>query len=111
GGAVARARAGGPPQLVVASTLRLAGHGEHDDASYVAPEMKKEDFARDPLERAEEFIKSEELADAETLAEWRAEAVKEVNEAISTAQEEAAPDGAEEDWCALSMRGLVDRIS
>ena len=30
GGAVERARAGGPPQLVVASLLRLAGHGEHD---------------------------------------------------------------------------------
>ena len=47
GGAVARARAGGPPQLVVASILRLAGHGEHDDASYVAPEIKQEDFARE----------------------------------------------------------------
>src|SRR5881296_2816903 len=40
GGAVKRARAGRPPQLVVAKILRLAGHGEHDDASYVAPEMK-----------------------------------------------------------------------
>ncbi|MDQ6623447.1 MAG: thiamine pyrophosphate-dependent enzyme, partial [Verrucomicrobiota bacterium] len=30
--AVKRARAGRPPQLVVASILRLAGHGEHDDA-------------------------------------------------------------------------------
>ena len=38
GGAVERARAGGPPQLVVASLLRLAGHGEHDDASYVPAE-------------------------------------------------------------------------
>ncbi len=111
GGAVARARAGGPPQLVVASTLRLAGHGEHDDASYVAPEMRKQDFARDPLERAEKFIKDEDLADAETIAEWRAEAAKEVNEAISTAQEEAAPEGSEEDWCALSTRSLVDQIS
>src|SRR5207244_6599714 len=31
--AVRRARAGRPPQLVVAATLRLAGHGEHDDRS------------------------------------------------------------------------------
>ena len=36
GGAVKRARAGRPPQLVVASVLRLSGHGEHDDASYVS---------------------------------------------------------------------------
>ena len=111
GGAVARARAGGPPQLVVAKILRLAGHGEHDDASYVAPEMRKQDFARDPVERAEEFIKENDLADAEMIAGWRAEAVTEVNEAISTAQEEAAPEGSEEDWCALSTRSLVDQIS
>src|SRR5438270_9318380 len=32
GSAVQRARAGRPPQLVVASVLRLSGHGEHDDA-------------------------------------------------------------------------------
>src|SRR5207253_2289097 len=31
GTAVNRARAGRPPQLVVTSILRLAGHGEHDD--------------------------------------------------------------------------------
>src|SRR6266567_4056550 len=30
GSAVKRARAGRPPQLVVASVLRLSGHGEHD---------------------------------------------------------------------------------
>ncbi len=111
GGAVERARAGGPPQLVVASTLRLAGHGEHDDASYVAAEIKKEDFARDSLQRAEEFIKEEGLADADTLAQWRADATAQVNEAVSTAQEEAAPDGNEEDWSAISTRTLTDRIS
>ncbi len=110
GGAVARARTGGPPQLVVASTLRLAGHGEHDDASYVAPEMREEDFARDSVLRAEELMKEEGLADAETLAQWRAEASAQVNEAINAAQEEATPVGAEEDWCALSGRNLVDQI-
>src|ERR1700736_3563438 len=41
-GAVKRARAGRPPQLVVASILRLSGHGEHDDASYVTEEIKRE---------------------------------------------------------------------
>lgn len=110
GGAVARARAGGPPQLVVASTLRLAGHGEHDDASYVAPEIREKDFARDSVLRAEALMKEEGLADAETLAQWRAEASAQVNEAINAAQEEAAPVGAEEDWCALSGRNLVDQI-
>src|SRR5438445_6162758 len=52
GGAVKRARAGRPPQLVVASVLRLSGHGEHDDASYVTHEIKREPFAQDLLKRA-----------------------------------------------------------
>ena len=43
-----RARAGRPPQLVVASVLRLAGHGRlHDDASYITDEIKQESFAQD----------------------------------------------------------------
>src|ERR1700692_4580840 len=42
GSAVKRARAGRPPQLVVASTLRLSGHGEQDDASYVTGRIKRE---------------------------------------------------------------------
>ena len=37
GRSVSRARAGGGPQMVVATLLRLCGHGEHDDAGYVDP--------------------------------------------------------------------------
>ncbi len=110
GGAVERARAGGPPQLVVASTLRLAGHGEHDDASYVAPEIKKEKFAQDPLPLTEKFILEHGLADAEKLKEWRAEVAAEVEEAVATAQNDPAPEGGEEDWCALATRRLLDPL-
>src|SRR5207253_11231506 len=39
GSAVKRARAGRSPQLVVASILRLAGHGERDDFSYVTEDI------------------------------------------------------------------------
>src|ERR1700681_2615837 len=56
GAAIKRARAGRPPQLVVASILRLAGHGEHDDASYVTDEIKREPFSRDCLKCAEKFV-------------------------------------------------------
>jgi hypothetical protein len=31
-----------------------------------------------------------------------------VEEAIAAAQQEAAPEGNKEDWCALSTRDLVD---
>jgi acetoin:2,6-dichlorophenolindophenol oxidoreductase subunit alpha len=108
GGAVKRARAGRPPQLVVASVLRLSGHGEHDDASYVTEEIKREPFARDCLKVAEQTIADLNLVDAKTLAEWHKEAAAKVDEAIATAQKEAPPDGDKEDWCAISMRNLVD---
>ena len=110
GGAVKRARAGRPPQLVVASILRLSGHGEHDDASYVTDEIKRESFARDCLKLAEQKIVDLNLADAATLKAWRAEAAAKVDEAITTAQKEAAPEAAEEDWCALSQRELADQL-
>jgi acetoin:2,6-dichlorophenolindophenol oxidoreductase subunit alpha len=109
GGAVKRARAGRPPQLIVASTLRLSGHGEHDDASYVTDEMKREPFAQDCLKRAEKVIVDLNLADTETLKSWRAEAAAKVDEAITTAQKEAAPNADEEDWCAISTRELADQ--
>ena len=111
GSAVKHARAGGPPQLVVASLLRLAGHGEHDDASYVPPEMRKEAWAQDSVQRAEQLIAERQLLDPETLKQWRAEAVAEVEKAVETAQREAAPVASEEDWCAISTRELVDTIS
>ena len=111
GGAVQRARAGAPPQLVVAHLLRLAGHGEHDDASYVPPEMRNEPFGRDSVQRTEEFIREQELVDADTLRAWREVAAAEVNEAIDIAQREAAPVASEEDWCALAQRELVDQFS
>jgi len=110
GGAVKRARAGRPPQLVVASILRLSGHGEHDDASYVTDEIKREPFARDCVKVAEQTIVDLNLADAETLAEWRRDAAAQVDQAISTAQKEAAPEGDEEDWCAISTRDIVDSL-
>src|SRR2546426_7324113 len=110
GGAVKRARAGRPPQLVVASVLRLSGHGEHDDASYVPEEVKREPFARDCLKVTEHTIVDLKLVDAETLREWRKDAAAQVDVAISTAQKEAAPEGDEEDWCAISTRDLVDSL-
>src|ERR1700736_1656699 len=86
GGAVKRARAGRPPQLVVASVLRLSGHGEHDDASYVTEEIKQQPFSRDCLKVAEQTIIDLNLLAPETLAEWRKDAVAQVEEAIAAAQ-------------------------
>jgi len=109
GSAVKRARAGRPPQLVVASVLRLSGHGEHDDASYITDEIKRQPFAQDCLKLAEKTIVDLEMADVATLQSWREDAARQVDEAIATAQKEAAPDAEKEDWCAITTRELVDR--
>jgi len=96
---------------VVASILRLAGHGEHDDASYVTDEIKREPFAQDALQRAETLILEQELMDREGLQQMRADIAAEVDEAVATAQQEDAPRGSEEDWCALSTRELADQFA
>ena len=71
-------------------------------------EIKREPFARDCLKVAEQTISDRNLLDAETLAEWRRNAVTQVDQAIATAQKEAPPEGDKEDWCAISQRELVD---
>src|SRR5476651_1627521 len=78
GGAVAKARAGDGPQLVVAKLLRLCGHGEHDDSSYVDPKLKNSPLGLDCLKTAGEFLLRQKWTDAATLATWRGEIVSEI---------------------------------
>ena len=73
-------------------------------------EIKRQPFARDCLKVAEQRIVDLNLMDAEALAEWRRDAVAQVDEAIATAQKEAPPEGDKEDWCAISTRDLVDSL-
>jgi TPP-dependent pyruvate/acetoin dehydrogenase alpha subunit len=47
---VDRAREGGGPTLIECETMRMHGHGAHDDMSYVPPEMLEQWRARDPIE-------------------------------------------------------------
>jgi pyruvate dehydrogenase E1 component alpha subunit len=52
-----RALAGDGPTLIAAHTMRMHGHGAHDDASYVPPELFEHWAARDPLERQRERLR------------------------------------------------------
>jgi pyruvate dehydrogenase E1 component alpha subunit/2-oxoisovalerate dehydrogenase E1 component alpha subunit len=108
GDAVQRAREGGGPQLVVARLLRLCGHGEHDDASYVDPKLKNSPLGRDCLKVAEEYLLSSRWADALTLAKWRQEAEKQVEDSVAQAQREPSPDPYKEVWCALASKHLSE---
>ena len=108
GQAVARARAGRGPQMVVATLLRLCGHGEHDDAGYIDPKLKKSPVGRDCLKVAEEYLIRQKWADTATLAAWRSEAIHEIEEAVAQVQREPAPDPFAEEWCALSTKHLSE---
>ena len=106
GDAVARARAGRGPQLVVATLLRLCGHGEHDDASYIDPKLKASPAGRDCLKVAEESLLRQKWTDAAALSTLRGEIVREIEEAVALVQREPAPDPFAEDWRAISTGHL-----
>ena len=101
-----RARTGRGPQLVVGSLLRLVGHGEHDDASYVDPALKK--AAHDCLALAEKHITNENWATAAEIKTWRAEATSKIEDTIATVLREPAPDPGDEQWTAISSPRLRD---
>src|SRR5439155_2039036 len=83
GEAVKRARKGSGPQMVVATLLRLCGHGEHDDAHYVDPKLKASPMGRDCLNVAEGYLREKRWADDVILESWRQEAVDQVETATA----------------------------
>jgi len=108
GRAVSKARAGSGPQMIVAQLLRLCGHGEHDDASYIDPKLKNSPAGRDCLPVAEAYLLKQGWADAQALAAWRSEAVKSIEESVAKVQREPGPDPYKEDWCALASKHLSE---
>ena len=100
--AVAAARAGKGPQMVVASLLRLAGHGEHDDNSYIGAELRAR-FG-DCVALAEARLTSEGVA---TAPYWEA-AKNAIAAAVTQALSEPGPDVAAEDWTARSLKNLTE---
>ncbi len=104
GEAVRRAREGGGPQMVVAHLLRLSGHGEHDDGSYVPEEISKGHYGRDCIDVARQQLVSHQIATEEEIQGWFDEYADEVQRAVAQAQQEAVPDPYLEDWTALSTQ-------
>ncbi len=109
GEAVSRAREGGGPQMVVAKLLRLSGHGEHDDASYVPEELKVGRYGRDCLEVAMMQMVEGGYAGVDELMAWQEETAEEVQRAVAQAQQEDTPDPYKEDWSALITKFPFNR--
>jgi acetoin:2,6-dichlorophenolindophenol oxidoreductase subunit alpha len=108
--AVANARAGRGPQIVVAELLRLCGHGEHDNAQYIDPHLKTLPLGQDCLPLAEEYLWRKGWADADATRQIRQEAVQSVEETVAKVRREPAPDPYRENWCALASRHLSERF-
>lgn len=108
--AVGRARQGHGPQMVVASLLRLCGHGEHDDATYVDPRLKQSPVGRDCLAVAEQQVVEAGAATPAQIEQWRLEFQRQVEEAVYQVQQEPAPDPYAERWEAISTTRLLDQF-
>jgi pyruvate dehydrogenase E1 component alpha subunit len=92
--AVERAREGGGPTLIEARTMRMHGHGAHDDMSYVPPELLEEWRDRDPIERYAERLVTEFGLSGADVERIRAEVGAEVDRCAAKALESPPPDPA-----------------
>ena len=88
--------------MVVARMLRLAGHGEHDDASYVPTDLREGPLGRDCVEVGEAQLIARAFATAEEIVVWREEVTDEIQRALAKAQQEPKPDPWHENWDARS---------
>jgi pyruvate dehydrogenase E1 component alpha subunit len=92
--AVDRARAGDGPTLIECHTMRMHGHGAHDDMSYVPKELFREWEARDPIATySARLVADYGFAEAE-IEGMRAEVKAEVDEGARRALEQPMPDPA-----------------
>jgi pyruvate dehydrogenase E1 component alpha subunit/2-oxoisovalerate dehydrogenase E1 component alpha subunit len=106
--AAAAARSGGGPQMIVGNLLRLSGHGEHDDASYVPDTTRNSRLGTDCLELAKQTLFDRHLADEEIETSWREDCRRAIDAAVAQAGREPLPDPYKESWEALASKSLIE---
>ena len=89
---VARIRQKPAPILLECDTMRMRGHGEHDDCSYVPPELKEKYAKRDPIATASKRLVKEGVVSEQDLKGIEEECREEVNEAYHKVLNESGPD-------------------
>jgi len=90
--AVARARRGEGPSLVECKTMRVRGHSEHDDGSYVPKEMLEAWRAKDPLENYEARLRAWGVLDDAGDVEMKRRIAGELESAVAWAEASPYPD-------------------
>lgn len=106
--AVAKARSGEGPQMVVGHMLRLSGHGQHDDGWYVPESLKVSSVGQDCIDNASKYLLKREWATEDELAAWEKKTRARIDRAVSKVSKEPKPDGARENWYALSTKHLCE---
>ncbi len=91
---VAGLRAKPRAMLLECDTLRMRGHGEHDDASYVPQELKEQYGKRDPIRLAWERLMKEGVSTREELDALERACREEVDKSYHQALSEPPPDPA-----------------
>lgn len=89
--AVERARSGGGPTLIETLTMRMRGHAEHDDYSYVPKELLEEWSAKDPVERYIDTLVGDGVVARESVQEMREQILQDMIGAIDRALERPWP--------------------
>jgi pyruvate dehydrogenase E1 component alpha subunit len=85
-----RARTGGGPTLIGCTTMRMHGHGAHDDMRYVPAELLERWAARDPIARYEERLAADGFDVEAVAASVRAELERETAWALASPMPEPA---------------------
>ncbi len=80
--AVENARTTGVPAIIECVTMRMRGHAEHDDFSYVPREMLETWQKRDPLARYEQVMLDHKLHTPSEIEAMRKQLSDEMNAAI-----------------------------
>ena len=93
--AVARARRGEGPSLMECKTMRIRGHSEHDDASYVPRELLEEWRAKDPIHRFGARLREWGALTPETEAQVGKRIAEELEAAVAWAEASPFPDAKE----------------
>ena len=90
--AVARARRGGGPTIIVAETYRMLGHAQHDPQHYVPSEELEQWRAKDPIARYERYLLEQGLMTSDELLTIRQEVDDEMDRSVDEALAAAMPD-------------------
>jgi pyruvate dehydrogenase E1 component alpha subunit len=90
--AATRARKGEGPTLIECQTMRMHGHGAHDDMRYVPKEMLEEWKRRDPIDRYAERLVADYGFQTGEVEDIRSEVAAYVDECARKALESPMPD-------------------